>query len=125
MNIKKYVINYDSKVEIHVEIDHDVLSYEALDEINNFWSDSDSRLAEEQSVLVAVLNRLAITVLYIQISNDYYTFGVVDDFDYSQRHGGVEGWPKMDGSEGIKITRVDEFEFESSDISILALGDQS
>ncbi|WP_223274663.1 DUF2528 family protein, partial [Escherichia albertii] len=39
-NIKKYIIDYDWKASIEIEIDHDVMTEEKLHQINNFWSDS-------------------------------------------------------------------------------------
>ncbi len=38
-NIKKYIIDYDWKASIEIEIDHDVMTEEKLHQINNFWSD--------------------------------------------------------------------------------------
>ncbi|EFC0095550.1 DUF2528 family protein [Escherichia coli] len=43
-NIKKYIIDYDWKASIEIEIDHDVMTEEKLHQINNFWSDSEYRL---------------------------------------------------------------------------------
>ncbi|KOZ19169.1 DUF2528 family protein, partial [Escherichia coli] len=42
-NIKKYIIDYDWKASIEIEIDHDVMTEEKLHQINNFWSDSVNR----------------------------------------------------------------------------------
>ncbi len=42
-NIKKYIIDYDWKASIEIEIDHDVMTEEKLHQINNFWSDSEYR----------------------------------------------------------------------------------
>ena len=37
-NIKKYIIDYDWKASIEIEIDHDVMTEEKLHQINNFWT---------------------------------------------------------------------------------------
>ena len=58
-NIKKYIIDYDWKASIEIEIDHDVMTEEKLHQINNFWSDSEYRLNKHGSVLNAVLIMLA------------------------------------------------------------------
>ncbi|EOP9209508.1 DUF2528 family protein, partial [Escherichia coli] len=35
-NINKYIIDYDWKASIEIEIDHDVMTEEKLHQINNF-----------------------------------------------------------------------------------------
>lgn len=69
-NIKKYIIDYDWKASIEIEIDHDVMTEEKLYQINNFWSDSEYRLNKHGSVLNAVLIMLAQHALLIAISSD-------------------------------------------------------
>lgn len=69
-NIKKYIIDYDWKASIEIEIDHDVMTEEKLHQINNFWSDSEYRLNKHGSVLNAVLIMLAQHALLIAISSD-------------------------------------------------------
>ena len=39
LNIKKYIIDYDWKVLIEIEIDYDVMIEEKFYQINNFWLD--------------------------------------------------------------------------------------
>ena len=117
MAIKEYKIDYDFKAEIIVEIDHDIANEASLHEINNFWSDSQFRLSSENSVLDAVLKMLAQQILIIQTYHGYTLDGVLSLFDWN-RNGGQEGWPSLDGSPGIKLTSVDTFEFDESDMSI-------
>ncbi|EMR7184339.1 TPA: DUF2528 family protein [Escherichia coli] len=105
-NIKKYIIDYDWKASIEIEIDHDVMTEEKLHQINNFWSDSEYRLNKHGSVLNAVLIMLAQHALLIAISSDLNAYGVVCEFDWNDGNG-QEGWPSMDGSEGIRITDID------------------
>ena len=76
-NIKKYIIDYDWKASIEIEIDHDVMTEEKLHQINNFWSDSEYRLNKHGSVLNAVLIMLAQHALLIAISSDLNAYGVV------------------------------------------------
>lgn len=119
-NVKKYTVDYDWKAELTVEIDHDVMTEEKLHEINNFWSNADYRLKRHETVLEAVLVMLAKEALLIALSQGYNTYGVVSEFDWSEGNG-VEGWPSMDGSDGIKITHVDVSGiFDSDDITIKA-----
>ncbi|MCG5088086.1 DUF2528 family protein, partial [Escherichia coli] len=117
-NIKKYIIDYDWKASIEIEIDHDVMTEEKLHQINNFWSDSEYRLSKHGSVLNAVLIMLAQHALLIAISSDLNAYGVVCEFDWNDGNG-QEGWPPMDGSEGIRITDIDTSGiFDSDDMTI-------
>ncbi|MFG0647732.1 DUF2528 family protein [Leclercia adecarboxylata] len=105
-NIKSYTVDYDWKAELEVEIDHDVVTEEMLHEINNFWSDAEYRLGRQDSILNTVLIMLAKEALLLALSEGYNTRGVVAAFDWDEGNG-IEGWPPMDGSQGIKITSVD------------------
>ena len=119
-NIKKYIIDYDWKASIEIEIDHDVMTEEKLHQINNFWSDSEYRLNKHDSLLNAVLIMLAQHALLIAISKDLNAYGVVCEFDWDDGNG-QEGWPPMDGSEGIRITDIDTSGiFDSDDMTIKA-----
>ena len=92
-NIKKYIIDYDWKASIEIEIDHDVMTEEKLYQINNFWSDSEYRLNKHGSVLNAVLIMLAQHALLIAISSDLNAYGVVCEFDWNDGNG--QGWPPL------------------------------
>ncbi|MBJ8955884.1 DUF2528 family protein [Citrobacter braakii] len=120
-NIKKYTVDYDWKAEIDIEIDHDVMTEEKLHEINNFWSEAKYRLMKHESVLNAVLIMLAQHAMLIALENGFNTYGVVCEFDWKEGNG-QEGWPSMDGSEGIKITGIDvSGVFDSDDMTIKSL----
>ncbi len=113
MNVKKYKLIYDFR-EIEIEVDHNKISEKDLHQINDFWSGSTERLnANENNVLYAVLKMLAIQIIQVQIEYNYNEFGVIGVFDK-----GIEGWPKMDGTNGFKIVSVDEFLPDDYDISI-------
>ncbi|EGG0968993.1 DUF2528 family protein, partial [Escherichia coli] len=54
------------------------------------------------------------------ISKDLNAYGVVCEFDWDDGNG-QEGWPPMDGSEGIRITDIDTSGiFDSDDMTIKA-----
>ena len=81
--------------------------------INDFWSGADDRMSEAgDDVLIAVLNMLCRCALAAEMSDG---FSAVHQFAVE----GVEGWPLLNGSEGIKLVRVDRFTFES-EVSIKA-----
>ncbi|MCZ5116099.1 DUF2528 family protein [Escherichia coli] len=78
------------------------------------------RLNKHGSVLNAVLIMLAQHALLIAISSDLNAYGVVCEFDWNDGNG-QEGWPPMDGSEGIRITDIDTSGiFDSDDMAIKA-----
>ncbi|WP_035276512.1 DUF2528 family protein [Desulforegula conservatrix] len=116
--IKKYKIDYDWKAEVRVEIDHDIATEEKLKEINDFWIGAEDRVRQEGSVLNAVLKMLTRTCLLLQIEKGYNTVGIIEEFDWDTSNGGIEGWPKMDGSFGFKLLRVDNLDFDETDMTI-------
>ncbi|MBV6321971.1 DUF2528 family protein [Duganella violaceipulchra] len=75
--------------------------------INEFWSGADDRLAEaDDDVVVAVLNMLCRRALAEEISSG---LGAVHEFAVQ----GVEGWPLLDGSDGIKLVSADRIDFDN------------
>jgi hypothetical protein len=112
MNTKEYTITYNDRHQVVVRIDHDVMTEAKLHEINSFWSDDDWRVRRAGSVLHAVLKMLAAEVLRLSL----LPWGdVVDQFNR-----GVEGWPPMDGSEGIELVRYDEMSYDADDMEVEA-----
>ena len=118
-NIKTYIIDYDWKAQMTVEIDHDIMTEAGLREINQFWSD-DHRREQKFGLLNGVLVMLAQLVIPEAQVQGYSLAGVVGMFNWGSGNG-QEGWPPMDGSEGIKITAIDiSGLFDSDDITIKA-----
>lgn len=117
-NIKEYNVELEND-EVCIVIDHDVWTDEKLHEINNFWCDEESRLSDaDDDIGQAVAGYLAATCLSLQIQHyGLNNYGVMKQFDWDERNGGVEGWPKMDGSQGILIRSCSEPTFEISNMS--------
>ncbi len=117
-NIKKYTIDYDWKAELTVEIDHDIVTEQALTEINEFWSGHEYRVMKHGSVLNAVLVMLAQHAIPLVYEHSYNTYGAVSLFDWDEGNG-QEGWPPMDGTNGFKIVGVEtDGLFDSDDMTI-------
>jgi hypothetical protein len=94
--------------EMTVEIDTDRMTEERLHEINRFWGDADYRLANcNGDVTAAVLRLLFDEVRGLVQRSPRALSGVLYAFAWEDAKGkykdGVEGWPAMDGSEGIRI----------------------
>jgi hypothetical protein len=116
-NIKRYEIDYDWKANVTVEIDHDIVTEEALHELNNFWSNAEYRVMQHDSVLNAVLKMLAREIIQIQFTAGYTTDYLIKQFDWDSGNG-QEGCPPMDGSQGIKIIDTEDLELDYDDMSI-------
>lgn len=119
--VKKYLVEHDTGAGMVVEIDHTIMTGEKLHELNNFWSCAKDRLAEEGgNILNTVLKDLLKQVLQVQFEGGLSTEGVINafDWDYPHGNGGQEGYPKLDGSWGIKLLSVAGVEFLSCDISV-------
>lgn len=76
-NIKRYEIDYDWKANVTVEIDHDIVTDDALHELNNFWSNAEWRVEQHDGVLNAVLKMLAREIIYIQFTAGYTIDGLI------------------------------------------------
>lgn len=116
---KTYRLTYgDSLAEIDVEVDYDVVNEnDVLNQINNFWSDAQARLDDadhtDWPVLHAVLRMLCVRLLESGI--------IFNDAVGHFNRGNVEGWPPLDGSAGIKVLHMCDFEFEPEDVGILEI----
>ncbi len=106
--------------EMTVEIDTDRMTEERLHEINKFWGDADYRVANSNGdVTTAVLRLLFEEVRGLVQRSPRALSGVLYAFAWEDAKGkykdGVEGWPAMDGREGIRIVscwhelELDEF----------------
>lgn len=119
MNCKKYEITYELCHSIVVEIDHDIMTDEILHQINSFWGDEQYRLnMADGDIVQAVLKMLGEFILRLTVEYNYSTQGIIDLFNWDSRYGGQEGWPKMDGSTGIRIVSVEEFTFAESGFDV-------
>lgn len=109
-NLKTYRVKaaWFDDAEVTLRVDHDILTPALATEINNFWSEADARLAEENDDVVRAVIRLfgsrAIAFFMadggacIGGGGDRYWTGRV----IKEQH---EGWPDVD-SLGILICAV-------------------
>lgn len=112
---------HDLGASITVEIDHAILTDDKLHEINNFWISAAVKLADRSgNVTHAVLDRVLRKVMWIQIVEDWTLEALIRQFDYELRDwsGDTEGFPKMDGTEGIRIIQVEDPDFDDYGIEI-------
>jgi hypothetical protein len=115
MSIKRYKVSYDWSFDMVVDIDHGVCKDDLLHEINNFWSEADYRLSQaDGDIAQAVLKLLAQAAFRSTIAD----WNALDEFKVK----GVEGWPLLNGSAGITLVSIDDFEFEADEFTIRAEG---
>lgn len=119
--IKKYRIDWDWKAELDVEVDHTIATEETFKEINEFWSGAAHRASRHGGHFQAALKMLAERCFMLQLESGWNVKGVVSEFDWDEG-GGQEGWPKMDGSSGIKILAITVDVFDHADMEIKDLG---
>lgn len=111
---KHYTVSYDWNFDMVVEIDHAVCTDALLHEINNFWSDAEWRLSQaDDNILHAVLKLMAQMAFRLNISDWRDTVGLL-----KKSATCPEGWPVLDGSAGITLVSIDDFEFDADEISI-------
>lgn len=111
---KRYTVDYDWKFECVFEIDDEVFTEQMAKSINEFWMNPDYRASQAGSHLHAVLKMLANHCWILSLEHANY----IRAFDYELDNCGQEGWPKMDGSAGIKIIRVDNLDLDYDDMNI-------
>ncbi|EEC2773281.1 DUF2528 family protein [Salmonella enterica] len=108
-DIKRYEITWNAHEDapvLTVEIDHSVCTDELLHQINGFFINAEDRyLDSDCDITATVLKMLAATCFTEQTgpTGDWNTQGLIALFE----DGNMEGWPPMDGSEGIKILGCD------------------
>lgn len=108
---KRYTVAYGWSFDMVVDIDHSICTEDKLNEINSFWSSADWRLEQAKGdITKAVLKMLALTAFRMTIS-EFDPVGVL-------RRGEEEGWPKLDGSYGITLVSLDDFELDEDEITI-------
>lgn len=127
-NIKTYTVkaSWFNDAEVKLSVDHDVLTSELATEINSFWGDADSRLADEDDDAVKAVVRLfgarAIACLMEQGGADFgerrpdigkwWTQKVIDEQG--------EGWPDAE-SLGILIKSAEVCTVGFDDVELEAV----
>ncbi|EJP7252477.1 DUF2528 family protein [Salmonella enterica] len=104
---KRYEITWNAHEDapvLTVEIDHSICTDVSLHQINNFFINAEDRYLDSGcDITVTVLEMLAVFCFTEQTYQGWNAEGLIDLF----KDGNVEGWPPMDGSEGIKILACD------------------
>jgi len=111
MNKKTYTVNYEPiGFSIDVEIDHkktgETWTNELIKLMVEHWTGSEDLLnSVGGDYTKAFLKQLCRECFRLVVANNYNLYGVVSEFEDS------EGYCNMDGTYGIKITRVSKVNY--------------
>lgn len=84
-------------------------------EINNFWSGEKDRLHDAKGCIYKCVTRLiAHEIIRLQMKSSFYCG---EDAAIKAFHNGIEGFPPIDGSCGIKLKYCDDFDLRDLDVS--------
>lgn len=106
--IKTYKFQYDYWCNIIFEVDTDKYTEElALATLEFFyWSWNN-----QNDPIIEVLKKISIQCLSLSL-DEYNTYGIKEEFDNK------EGFPKLDGSDGLTLVRIDDFELNEDNLSL-------
>lgn len=114
MAVKRYELNYANAYAL-VDIDDEKCTEKLLHELNDFWWDAGEVLDHAGgNITKAVLTRLCTKLMIMSVHH----------FDAMERMltGREDGWPPLDGSYGITLVQMDDFEFELDEVTVLEVG---
>lgn len=100
---KRYILNADD-VEIKVEVDASILTPELATEINEFYSDYDSRLARSDNDPVKAVLLFAFPMLFNALCNGWNEVGA------AKRFAEIEGVPEEHGITIVEYI-IPEFDY--------------
>lgn len=114
--IENNLLSWTAEVEIDEDFVIENQPYTTKDiiiDMVEFWSNYEYRLElNDGDYIKTFLQNLAREILYIITEYNYNISGVISEFKNR------EGWCVMDGSKGIKIISIDDFEFELDNFEV-------
>ena len=108
--IKKVRINFEWW-DCAVEIEQNQQTLDYMKEQLLFWSGGQRRIDKENGdIEKAYLKMLGYELILMSI--DYNLYGILSEFKDK------EGWYSLDGSYGVKLISIDEWEFDKDEFYI-------
>ena len=98
---KRYTLRYMGACSMVIEVDHSVFTDAIFKECSDFWSSKPS-FTEWLEMVYMIALRESVSSL---------------SATRSLREGREEGFPRMDGSEGITLVSCEDFEFDECEIT--------
>jgi len=109
--VKKYSFKYDfGEATVTFIVNTEIYTTEQAQETLNFfiWDyDADLDLIDE------VMRKYAMKAIVLATSNNYNKQGVIEHFNY------LEGFNRIDGSSGIMLTDIEEYEFNDNSLDVV------
>lgn len=102
---KQYRLQYNFSAEMVIEVDHAIMTPEVFKEYSEFWSNKPD------------LEDWLVSIYMIALRQSVAALSATA----SLMKGEEEGFPKMDGSAGVKIVSFDEFSFDEFDVDFMEI----
>lgn len=107
-------ITFADVVDFKVVFDENEETHNLCHEINNFWSRSEDRLSDAQDCIYKCVTRLiAHEIIRLQMKSSFYCG---EDAAKKAFNDGIEGFPSIDGTQGIELIYCDDFELRDLDV---------
>lgn len=107
---KRYKLEYSGAFPMVIEVDDEKFTPEILNDWNTFWSDAETRAAHESGSALVPLLKMA----YLRVLDDSVTY---NSAKFRLENGENEGYPRFDGSVGLTVISIEDFEFDESEVS--------
>lgn len=106
----KVTVEFPNYFEVKVEFDKNQKTFDLCQEVNNFWTGAEQRLCDAEECIYQCVTRLiAHEIIRLHCRSYFYT-GVENAI--KAFNDGIEGFPSIDGSCGIKLIYCDDFDLD-------------
>lgn len=107
--IKKYYFDYDHNASCTLVVDTEVFTEDFARELLDFFTwDYD----EDENPIDEYMKKLAVKCISLATFENYTAYGVIQEFNE------LEGFPKLDGTSGIILTQVNDYEFMDNSLYV-------
>jgi len=106
--IKIYKFQYDYWCDVIFEVDTEKYTEELALTTLEFFTWHYNKTSDP---IIEVLKKISIQCLSLSLDG-YNIYGVIEDFDNK------EGFPKLDGSLGLKLITIDDFSLDEDNLSL-------
>ena len=109
---QKYEFRYDFDYEIILEVDRNVFTNEKAKIFLDFFLWERDYDKDSEDLVFEALKKIALQCFIFASMNEHNEFGVQKDME------NAEGFPKVDGSEGINLFFIEGFDFDEDELEV-------
>ncbi len=110
----KVTLTYQNSFDVRVVFNKDDETKKLCHATNDFWGGSESRLTDAEDCIYKCVTRLiADEIIKLQMKT---SFNCGEESAIKAFDEGIEGFPPIDGSWGIKLEYCDDFELNHLDV---------